>query len=74
MRDEEGDRAVVRALREALSPHAAAVVRRDLWPEVARRLAAPRAAPTRLDWAIAAAAGLWLLMFPQGLAVLLYLL
>lgn len=64
------DQAVAEALRRALPPLGEAAVR-ELWPEVARRIAAPRAAAPRRDWLLAAAAALWLYLFPQGITALL---
>lgn len=71
MEDEEE---VVRALRSALSPQEEAIPGRDLWAEVVRRVEAPSPAPSRGDWLVAAAAAAGLLLIPEGLTVLLYLL
>jgi hypothetical protein len=70
----DGEDDIVRALRRALPPRGDAPPPRDLWPDVAHRLASPRAPVSRGDWALAGAAALWLLVFPQGIVALLYLL
>jgi hypothetical protein len=70
----DDDDEIVKALRRALPPRGETAPRRDLWPEVARKISAPRAATARGGWVLAAAAALWLLIFPQGIAALLYLL
>lgn len=65
---------MVKALRRALPPRGETPLTRDLWPEVVRRISARPAAMARRDWALATAAALWLCLFPQGIASLLYLL
>jgi hypothetical protein len=46
-------------------------LRRDLWPRMHARLQpAPRL--SRLDWALAAAVLIWIVMFPQSVIALLY--
>lgn len=70
----EDDDAVVKALRGVFAPSGERGPSRELWPEVVRRIAAPRTATSRADWALAAAAAGWLFTFPQGIAALLYLL
>lgn len=68
------DDEMVKALRRALPPCGEAAPPTGLWPKVARRIAAPRAAAARGDWALAGLSLLWLLVFPQGIAALLFLL
>jgi hypothetical protein len=67
------DTEIERALRDALPPRDDLELARDLWPEMSERISA--AAPGRIswfDWALAAAAILWMLMFPETLLPLLY--
>jgi hypothetical protein len=70
----EDEEDVVRALRSALPPRGGTISRRDLWAEVVRRVEAPPPVPTRGDWLVAVAAAAGLLLLPEGLTVLLYLL
>jgi len=65
------DEEVAEALRRALPPLGEAAPSRELWPEVARRIAAPSPAASRRDWVLAAATALWLYLFPQGITALL---
>ncbi len=68
------DQAVAEALRRALPPLGEAAPVRELWPEVARRISAPRAQAPPRDWLLAAVSALWSCLFPQGIAALLYVL
>lgn len=70
----DDDEEIVKALRRVLPPRGETALPRDLWPEVARKILAPRAATARRDWMLAAAAALWLCLFPQGITALLYVL
>jgi len=59
-------------LRREFAPLQNAELRRDLWPQMARRL---EARPLRIpwfDWALAAAAIAALLLFPGSIPALLY--
>ena len=61
-------------LKRALAPVGEAELKRDLWPEMLRRLQQP---PMRLswwDWALVAALAVALLLFPAVIPGLLYLL
>ena len=69
--DEE---ALAGLLRSALPPVGEPGLGPDLWPEMWRRLARPPQRPSVWEWGLMAAASLWLLAFPQGIAGLLYLL
>ena len=68
-RDEDGLRAT---LKDAMPPSGDIDLRRDLWPEMERRLTAEPIGFAWLDWGLAAAAILWLLLFPEILLPLLY--
>jgi len=68
------DDAIARALRTVLPPLGGTAPARDLWPELARRIASPRANRGRLDWILGGLAALWLLVFPDAIGGLLYLL
>jgi hypothetical protein len=69
----ERDQALTEMLRRA-APSPDCELKRDLWPEMRRRLERP---PVRIPWvdrAIAAALLLCLLLFPKTIPALLYLL
>lgn len=70
----DDDAEIVKALRRVLPPRGETALPRDLWPEVSRKISAPRAATARGDWALAGVAALSLFMFPRGITALLYLL
>jgi hypothetical protein len=63
-------------LRDAIPPldelgHAAEL-RRDLWPDMLRRLGRPQARVPWFDWALLATAGAAAIFFPALIPVLLY--
>jgi hypothetical protein len=68
----ERDDALRGALKDAMPPSGEVDLRRDLWPEMERRLTAEPIGVAWLDWGLAAAAILWLLLFPEILLPLLY--
>jgi hypothetical protein len=70
----ESDERLRRALRTAIPPAPATGPSRDLWPRVLRRLEDQPAPASRLDWALLAALLVWLVLFPEGIGALLYLL
>jgi hypothetical protein len=49
-------------------------LKRDLWPEMRQRLERPRVHIPWWDWALAATVLLCLLLFPETIPVVLYLL
>jgi len=70
----EQDEALKQLLQRAAASAADRELKRDLWPEMRRRLERP---PVRIpwgDWALAAALLLCLLLFPQTIPAVLYLL
>jgi hypothetical protein len=59
-------------LRAAFAaPRKGGVLERDLWPQMLRRLEQSPAGLAWLDWLLAAAAGGWLVAFPQVIPSLL---
>ena len=67
----ERDRALKELLKRAAGGPADGELKRDLWPEMRRRLDRP---PIRIpwwDWALAAALLLCLLLFPETIPVVL---
>jgi hypothetical protein len=68
----ERDDELKAALRRAVAPMDHSELERDLWPQMERRLASGSVHVAWLDWGLAAAAILWLLLFPEILLPLLY--
>ena len=59
-------------LRDAWPPLQHAELRRDLWPEMLRRLQRPQVRVPWFDWALLAAAGAAAIFFPALIPALLY--
>ncbi len=68
----ERDEALKELLKRAVGGPADGELRRDLWPDMLRRLEQPRVRVPWWDWALAAALLLCLLLFPEMIPVLLY--
>jgi hypothetical protein len=70
---EANDARIKELLQQALGP-ANAQLRRDLWPQMLRRLdqGAPASAVPWFDWALLAVVALGILAFPHSIPVLLY--
>ena len=49
-----------------------AELKRDLWPDMRRRLDERTMRVSILDWTLAAAVAVWVLAFPEGVLALLY--
>ena len=61
-----------RLLKAALPPVEDEDPRRDLWPDVRRRMESAPGGFAGLDWLLAAGAAAWLLLFPTAIPALLY--
>jgi hypothetical protein len=59
-------------LKSALPPVGEQPLPRDLWPDLLRRMERPEPHADWWDWALAALAVTWLLMFPDAIGGLLY--
>lgn len=70
----ERDDALKELLRRAAPGPADRELRRDLWPEMRRRLDRPPVHVPLLDLALAASLLLCLLLFPEAIPALFYLL
>ena len=70
----EQDEALKQLLRRAASGTADRELKRDLWPEMRRRLERPPVQVPWGDWALAAMLLLGLLLFPETIPVVLDLL
>jgi hypothetical protein len=70
----ERDGALKELLKRAAGGPADRELKRDLWPEMLRRLERPPVRVPWWDWALAAALLLCLLLFPETILAVLYLL
>jgi len=68
------DEQIREALKAALPPVADVEPRRDLWPQMLRRMDAPAPGIPWLDWAVAAVSALLLLSLPGAAQIVLYFL
>ena len=69
---ENNGREIRELLKRAMPPVMDPELRRDLWPEMRRRLDAQTPRVPWFDWALVSALLLWCLLFPKGIPVLLY--
>ena len=59
-------------LRDAMPAIGRAELRRDLWPDMLRRMERPQVRVPWFDWALLALAGASLILFPALIPALLY--
>jgi len=72
MSNKENDKEMKELIRHAIAPAKDAELRRDLWPQMLRKL---EEQPTRVpwfDWALAAILSAVLVFFPGSIPALLY--
>lgn len=75
MTNEENNRELKELLKRAMPPVQDAGLRRDLWPQMLRKLEqqpSPSATVPWFDWALAAILGAVLVFFPGSIPALLY--
>ena len=75
MSNEENDEEIRTLLKQAVAPVKDTELRRDLWPQMLRRLEEQPAAVVGVpwfDWALAAILGAVLIFFPGAIPALLY--
>ena len=60
------------SIADAMKPIEDAQLKRDLWPEMLRRLDRQPIRISVWDWALIAALLIWVVLFPQGALTLLY--
>ena len=70
----ERDGALKELVKRATGGPADRELKRDLWPEMLRRLQRPPVRVPWWDWALAAALFLSLFLFPEAIPAVLYLL
>ena len=59
-------------LRKAIPPVADRELKRDLWPQMLRRLAERPARVPWFDWALLAVPAIWFFFSPEAIPILLY--
>ncbi len=59
-------------LRKAISPVADRELKRDLWPQMLRRLEKRPTQVPWFDWALVAAVAIWFFFSPEVIPILLY--
>ncbi len=69
---EPSDEQLQKMLRSAMPPIGGAEPKRDLWPQMLRRLEQRSPRASWLDWALVAAVMVWFFIFPEVIPALLY--
>ena len=59
-------------LRRAMPPVADRELKRDLWPQMLRRMAERPAQVPWFDWALLAVPAIWFFFSPEAIPILLY--
>ena len=72
MSNEENNKEIKELLQQALAPLKDPEFRRDLWPQMLRKLDEQPARVPWFDWALAAVLSAVLLLFPGAIPALLY--
>ena len=68
------DARICELVRAAMATATNGELKRDLWPEMRRKLREPTIRPSWFDWGLAAASMFLLLLFPEAILGLVYLL
>ena len=66
------DKELRELLKQAIPPVKDAELRRDLWPQMLRKLDERPASVPWFDWALLALLAIWLCLVPSAIPVLLY--
>ncbi len=69
---EENNEKIRKVLRRAIPPVADRQLKRDLWPQMLRRLEERPAQVPWFDWALVALLAIWFFFSPEVILVLLY--
>jgi hypothetical protein len=72
MSNEENNREIKALLKAAIAPVKDPELRRDLWPQMLRKLDEQPSRVPWFDWALAAILGAVLFLFPAAIPALLY--
>ncbi len=70
--NEENDKKIRELLRRVMPPLGETELKRDLWPQMLRKLDERRVRVPWFDWALVALVLAWLLFFPGTIPELLY--
>ena len=69
---EENNEKIREALRRAIPPLTDRELKRDLWPQMLRRLEVRPARIPWFDWALVALLAIWFFFSPEAIPILLY--
>ena len=69
---EENNEKIRELLRKAIPPVADRELKRDLWPQMLRRLEERPARVPWFDWALVSVLAIWFFFSPQAIPILLY--
>ncbi len=69
---EENNEKIREVLRRAIPPVADRELKRDLWPQMLRRLEERAAQVPWFDWALVALLAIWFSFSPEAIPILLY--
>jgi hypothetical protein len=72
MSNEENNKEIKRLLKQAVAPVKDTELRRDLWPEMLKKLSQQPVRVPWFDWALAAILSALLIVFPGAIPALLY--
>jgi hypothetical protein len=72
MSNKENDKEIKEVLQQALAPLKNSELRRDLWPQMLRKLDDQPSRVPWFDWALAGILGAALFLFPGAIPALLY--
>jgi hypothetical protein len=72
MSNEENNKEIKELLQRSIAPMKNTELQRDLWPQMLRRLEQQPLRVPWFDWALAAIAAAFLLLFPGTIPALLY--
>jgi hypothetical protein len=70
--NQKNDKDIQELLKQAITPWSDTQLRRDLWPEMLKRLDEQPVRVPWFDWALAALLSAALLLFPGAIPALLY--
>ncbi len=69
---EENNEKIRAVLRRAIPPVTDRELKRDLWPQMLRRLEERPARVPWFDWALVALLAIWFFFSPEAIAILVY--
>ncbi len=69
---EQNDERIRESLRKSIAPAADRELKRDLWPQMLRRLEWRPAQLPWFDWALLAVLGIWFFFSPEAIPILVY--